>query len=184
MIILVHLNTSLMINNFLLFLILALTFGCSKIDDPKMAFAQGDFETAFKLWKPLAQTGDPEAENYLGVHYYTGLGVKRDYAKALQWYESAARKGFPSAQRHYGDMLYNGFGIQQDTYKAFIWYFAASQQGNEDAKLKLDTITAENKLTPNQQMHAKIEANEYITDVQNRFISHDTYIKDKKLSER
>ena len=81
-------------------------------------------------------------------------------------------------------MFYNGHGVQRDYYRAFIWYFAASQQGNENAKLKLDNITAENKLTPNQQMHAKIEANEFITDMENRFISHDTYIKDEKLSDR
>lgn len=167
-----------------LLLIFVLFTACSKIDDPKVAFKNGDFETSYKLWMPLAKNGDPEAENYLGVHYYAGLGVKRDYAKALHWYELAARKGYPSAQRHFGDMLYAGYGIRQDFYKAFIWYFAASQQGNEDAKLKLELITSENKLTPNQQMHAKIEANEFISDVKNRFTSHDTYIKDEKLSDR
>lgn len=165
--------------------LLTLISGCTTSDDPKVAFQQGDFETAYELWRPLAAKGDPEAENYLGVHYYMGLGVRRDYAKALHWYESAARKGYPSAQRHYGDMFYSGYGTQRDYYKAFIWYFAASQQGNEDAKLKLDSITSENKLTPNQQMHAKIEANEFITDPKNRFASHDTYVRDDdKLSER
>jgi len=159
--------------------------GCAASDDPRVAFQQGDFEASYKLWKPLAIEGDPEAQNYLGVHYYTGLGVQRDHAKALRWYESAARKGYPSAQRHYGDMFYNGHGVPRDYYKAFIWYFAASQQGNEEARLRLDSITSENKLTPNQQMHAKIEANEFITDMKNRFISHDTYVQDKtKLSER
>ncbi|MCG8325783.1 MAG: sel1 repeat family protein [Thiotrichales bacterium] len=173
-----------MLNMFQLLLLLTFITACSGMDDPKLAFAEGDFETSYQLWKPLAEEGNPEAENYLGVHYYTGLGVKRDYAKALHWYESAARKGFPSAQRHYGDMFMNGHGTQQDFYKAFLWYFAASQQGNDEAKLKLESLTAGNKLTPNQQMHAKIDANEFILDVENRFISHDTYIKDKKLSGR
>ncbi len=157
----------------------AINSGCSATDDPKLAFQQGDYKRSFELWKPIAMQGDPEAENYLGVHYYAGLGVKRDHLKAIKWYSSAAEKGYPSAQRHLGDMYYGGHGIQRDFYKAFIWYFAASQQGNENAKRKLDSITGENKLTPNQQMHAKIEANKFITDIKNQFISHDTYIEDK-----
>ncbi len=169
---------------FLLLGILIQLAACSKTDDPKIAFEQGDYETAFKLWKPLAKNGDAEAENYMGVHYYTGLGVSRDFSRAIQWYESAAVKGHPGAQRHLGDMYYSGYGTRQDFYRAFMWYFAASQQGNQEAAYRLGAITSENKLTPNQQMHAKIEANEFIMDVQNRFISHDTYIKDKKLSER
>lgn len=165
--------------NLVLFFLFIFLSACSKTDDPRLAFKNGDYELSYELWKPLAMSGDPEAENFLGVHYFAGLGVKRDHVKAVKLYTSAAEKGYPSAQRHLGDMFYAGHGIQQDFYKAFLWYFASSQQGNDDAKLKLDTISAENKLTPNQQMHAKIEANEYISDVKNRFTSHDTYVKDK-----
>lgn len=159
-----------------------LVFACSKTDDPSIAFQNGDYERAFELWKPLADKGNLDAQNHLGVHFLLGLGVDKDYQKANEWYEMAARQGHADAQRNYGDMIYNGLGIQQDYYKAFIWYFASSQQGNESAKNRLEALSGENKLTPNQQMHGKIEANKYINDPSLRFMSHDTYVdKEKEL---
>lgn len=162
-----------------LFTIMCLIGACSQPADPRLAFQNGDYETAYKLWLPLATSGDPEAQNYIGIHYYLGLGVERDFKKAFEWYQKAAYAGFPDAQRNYGDMYYNGYSVPQDFYTAFIWYFAASQQGHETAKRLLERLTSQNKLTPNQQMHAKLEANRYILDPEKRFQSHDTYIIEK-----
>ena len=150
---------------------------CSKPVDPKMAFKEGDYETSLKLWLPRAEAGDREAQDYLGIQYYMGLGVRRDYKEAIKWFAPAAEAGYPDAQRNYGDMYENGHGVPQDYYQAFIWYFAAAQQGHESAKLALANITDDNKLTPNQQMHAKLQANKYIPDDSKQFQSHDTYIE-------
>ena len=157
--------------------VLIFLLSCSGGDDPKRAFEKGEFEKAYELWLPRAHKGDLEAQNYLGIHYYLGLGVKRDYKEAVKWFESAAEAGYPDAQRNFGDMYQYGRGVPQDYYKAFIWYFAASQQGHETAKRSLESLTGDNKLTPNQQMHAKLEANKYISDPAHRFLSHDTYIE-------
>ena len=150
---------------------------CGKATDPKEVFHQGDYEKSLQLWMPLAKAGDKEAQDYIGIQYYMGLGVNRDYKEAIKWFEPAARAGYPDAQRNYGDMLQYGHGVPQDNYQAFIWYFAASQQGHETAKVALANITDNNKLTPNQQMHAKLEANKYIPDPAKHFMSHDTYIE-------
>ena len=163
-------------SGYLLITVLFFLLSCTGSNDPKHAFEQGDYEKAYALWLPLARQGDVEAQNYLGIHYYLGLGVKRDYKEAVKWFETAAKEGFPDAQRNFGDMFQYGRGVPQDYYKAFIWYFAASQQGHEIAKRSLENITGDNKLTPNQQMHAKLEANKFITDPAKHFMSHDTYI--------
>lgn len=152
---------------------------CAEQTDPKIAFEQGDYETSFKLWQEMAEMGNAEAQNYLGIQYYLGLGVERNYSQAVKWYEQAAKKGHPDAQRNYGVMYQYGIGVPQHYYNAYIWYYAASQQGNEKAKRHLE-ILASNKLSPNQQMHAKLEANKFILDPEKRFMSHDTYI-DKNL---
>ena len=169
-----------LLKNFpVLFLVLFLIGACSDIDDPKTAFEKGDYGKAYELWLPRALEGDQEAQNYLGIQYTLGLGVTRDYREAIKWLEPAAKAGFPDAQRNYGDMYQYGRGVPQDFYQAFIWYFAASQQGHETALRVLESITGNNKLTPNQQMHAKLEANKYIMDPAKRFMSHDTYIQKK-----
>jgi len=152
---------------------------CSKETDPKKAFDSGDYEAAFNLWMPLAKNGDADAQNYLGIHYYLGFGVQKDYKKALELYERAAKAGHADAQRNYGDMINFGRGIKKDNEKAYKWYFAASQQGNEKATRQIEVIAASGNLSTNQQMHAKIEANEFILDKTKRFMSHDTYINKK-----
>lgn len=165
---------------YLFILIAALQItACGKETDPKKAFESGDYETALNLWMPLAQNGDAEAQNYLGILYYLGFGVNKDYKKALGWYEKAARAGYADAQKNYGDMINFGRGVQKDNYQAYKWYFAASQQGNEKAARQIEVIAASGNLSPNQQMHAKIEANEFILDESKRFMSHDTYINKK-----
>jgi hypothetical protein len=161
--------------SFLIFSLFQIS-ACSKETDPKKAFDNGDYETALSLWIPLAENGDVEAQNYLGILYYLGLGVQKDYKKTLKWYELAAKAGHADAQRNYADMINYGRGIQKDNYQAYIWYFAASQQGNEKAESQITAIAASGNLTPNQQMHAKIAANEFIMDETKRFMSHDTYI--------
>jgi len=152
---------------------------CGKETDPKKAFESGDYETALTLWKPLAESGDADAQNYLGILYYLGFGVQKDYKKALEWYERAAIAGHADAQKNYGDMINFGRGIQRSNQEAYKWYFAASQQGNQKAARQIEVLAASGNLSPNQQMHAKIEANEFILDEDKRFMSHDTYI-DKK----
>jgi TPR repeat protein len=159
--------------------ILTTLVSCTGHDDPKLAFEKGKYEIAYELWLPRAQDGDLEAQNYLGIQYALGLGVSKNYKEAVKWYEHAARAGYPDAQRNYGDMFQFGRGVPQDYYQAFIWYFAASQQGHETAKRLIESLTGNNKLTPNQQMHAKLEANKYIQDPAKRFTSHDTYILNK-----
>lgn len=149
---------------------------CGKDTDPKKAFEKGDYSTAIKLWTPMAENNDTEAQNYLGILYSLGLGVERDYKKSLEWYERAAKGGHPDAQRNYGDMINFGRGTQKNNYEAYKWYFAASQQGNEKALRQIEVIAASGNLSPNQQMHAKIDANEFILDEDKRFMSHDTYI--------
>ncbi len=150
--------------------------GCGAETDPKVAFDNGDYETAHKLWLPLAKNGDAVAQNYMGILYYLGFGVTRDYLKAVEWYEKAATAGNSDAQKNYGDMLLFARGTKKNIYEAYKWYFAAFQQGNEGAGKQIEVIAASGNLSPNQQMHAKIDANPFIMDDSKKFMSHDTYI--------
>ena len=150
---------------------------CSKETNPKKAFDNGDYTTSFKIWETYAKQGDDEAQNYIGIHYYLGLGVNKDYQKAFIWYERAAKAGNLHAQRNIADMYNYSRGIQKDVYLAFMWYFASYQQGNGRAKSQIDNIIALGQMSPNMQLHAKIASNEYIPDKENHFNSYDTYIE-------
>lgn len=136
--------------------------GCGHGDDPQKAFEKGDYVTAYKLWVPLAESGDNEAQNYLGIHYYLGLGVERDMDQAKNWFEKAAVNGYPDAQYNLGQMYENAQSVSQDYVTAYMWFYAAYEQGNENARKHMKSISEEHKLFPNQMRHAQELAKPYI----------------------
>ena len=140
------------------------TWGCSEQKTAIQAFDAGDYITAYKLFRPRAEAGDTEAQNYLGVHYYLGLGIKRDMRQALQWYEKAAKQGDPGAQLNYGLMFHNAYGTDPDIGTAFMWYYAAYRQGNSTAGRYMNSLAEDNLLSPNQIDYAKLRARQYISN--------------------
>ncbi len=64
-------------------------------DEAVAAHKRGDYATALRELRPLAEQGDAPAQYYLGHMYRTGQGVVQDYAKALKWYRRAAERAMP-----------------------------------------------------------------------------------------
>lgn len=133
---------------------------CEKTTDPHTAFRNGDYERSFQLWKSMAQTGDLEALNFLGMHYHLGFGVNRDIRKALELYQQSAQAGHAGAQNNLG-MLYLSDKLGSPDFEtAYVWLFAAYQQGNENARKGLDSIAGQ--LSPNRVQILKQRSLQYI----------------------
>ncbi|OLV23195.1 hypothetical protein BOO17_04845 [Haemophilus influenzae] len=98
------------------------------------AYEQSNYQTAFKLWLPLAEQGDAQAQGGLGMMYERGLGVKQDDFKAVNWYRKAAEQGDADAQLNLGAMYAIGRGVKQDGVEAVKWFRKAAEQGNADAQ--------------------------------------------------
>ena len=49
-----------------------------------------NYRKAAEIFGRLAEQGDTDAQNYLGVMYKNGQGVKKDYVKAAEWFRKAA----------------------------------------------------------------------------------------------
>jgi hypothetical protein len=62
------------------------------------AAQKGDFATALREWRPLAEQGDAGAQYNLGVMYRQGQGVPQDDKTAVKWYRLAAEQGHAEAQ--------------------------------------------------------------------------------------
>ena len=97
------------------------------------AWLAGDYATALKEFRPLADQGDAVAQNKLGLMYENGEGVTQDYAEAVKWYRKAAEQGYPLAQDNLGVMYFNGNGVLQDTIAAHMWFNIAAANGDPDA---------------------------------------------------
>jgi TPR repeat protein len=74
------------------------------------AYDRGDFATALKEWKPLAEKGGASLQSDLGDLYRLGKGVPQDYAKAMKWYRKAAEQGSEYSQNILGTMYGHGRG--------------------------------------------------------------------------
>ncbi len=135
-------------------LILCLLFvGCAGEPDPVALFEAGNFEDAFNAFEARAKAGDAEAENYLGIHFYLGAGVERDFAQAARWFERAARHGSASAQRSLGILYLRGLGVPQDNFKAYGWLYGAYEHGVLNARDYLAQMG--DTLTPGQIIQAR-----------------------------
>ena len=92
-----------------------------------------DYQTAYKLFLPLAEQGFADAQSYLGVMYANGEGVPQDYKEAEKWYRLSAKQGVSLAQFFLGSMYGNGKGVTQDYKEAVKWYRFSAEQGNTGA---------------------------------------------------
>ena len=57
------------------------------------AYKRQDYKTAYKLWLPLAEQGDADAQVLLGVMYDKGQGVPQDYVLAHMWWNLSGSNG-------------------------------------------------------------------------------------------
>jgi TPR repeat protein len=62
-----------------------------------LAMLKGDNETAVATFRPLAESGNADAQYHLGFMYQTGSGVKRSEKEALRWFSAAAAQGHEGA---------------------------------------------------------------------------------------
>jgi len=97
---------------------------------------------AFAVFQRGADHSDVTSMGNLGIFYYNGLGVARDYAKAREWFEKAADKGNTSAMYNLGTLYHNGQGVGRDYTKAREWYEKAADKDNASAMNNLGQLYA------------------------------------------
>ncbi len=120
-------NKSLLKKLGLVVVVVALVFSVSQgawggFQEGYDAVRRGDYATALKEWKPLAELGDVNAQFNLGVMYYNGQGVPKDYKIAVEWFRKSAEQGYAKAQGNVGWMYAKGLGVPKDYKLAVKWY--------------------------------------------------------------
>jgi hypothetical protein len=94
------------------------------------AYDRANYQTALKVWEPLAKGGDAAAQTNVGEIFEKGLGVPPDYAAAAQWYRRAAEGGNSRAAINLGNLYEKGLGVPQDSREAVNWYRRAAGLGD------------------------------------------------------
>lgn len=63
-----------------------------------VAYNRGDYVPAIRLFRPLAEAGNPKAQSVIGVMYRKGQGVAKSSARAFMWFSLAAKRGDAKAK--------------------------------------------------------------------------------------
>jgi TPR repeat protein len=117
------------------------------------AFQKGDYTTAAKEWRPLAEEGDPMAQFNLGLMYLDGHGVPQSAAEAVNWFRRAAEQDYAQAQHNLGAMYGSGQGVKRDYIQAYKWLNLCAAKGNAGCVTQRDLIAK--KLKPGQIAEAQ-----------------------------
>ena len=134
-------------------------------DDATAAADKGDYATALKLFRALAERGDSGAQYAIGRMYAKGQGVPKDPAAAMKWFDQAneqskalqaynrsefatarktfeplAEKGQALAEYILGLMYANGQGVPESYTEALKWLQKAAEQGEAKAQFSVGVI--------------------------------------------
>lgn len=101
------------------------------------ALARQDGRAALQILQPLADAGEADAENAVGLVHERGAGVPADPAEAAQWYRRASDRGLNAATVNLGVLLMAGAGLPRDQAEALRLYHQAASRGSLRAMLLL-----------------------------------------------
>ena len=107
-------------------------------------YQMGDYASALRIWRAMANEGYAPAENNLGMMYALGQDLPLDLAMARMWYSRAADQGYAVAQFNLAE-TYAAFqgGAPRDYAKAADWFRKAAGQGYAPAQERLGSLYAE-----------------------------------------
>ena len=113
------------------------------------------------MFHAAAEGGSIKAWNNLGLMYYEGNGVERDYGEAAIWYRKLAERGEGNAQAHLGYMYAMGLGVPKDKIKAYMWLTLAAARGEDDGRDFLARSMTMNQLAEAQDLADEWTPGEY-----------------------
>ena len=112
------------------------------ISDGLAAYKAGQYKEAYKIWLPLAQKGNADAQYNIGLLYRNGYGVEQNDREALIWFTQAAKQGLLDAQYNTGLMYIEGRGVAISKADAFSWWELAASRGHAASQHNLAVLYA------------------------------------------
>ena len=113
------------------------TVHASELEDGFQAFTAGKYEQALRLWLPLAEKDNADAQYNLGILYQKGLGVEKNLKTAFIWYKRASANGHTDAMYNLGIMYNKGRVVYRSPKDALKWWEKAAELGNAAAQFNI-----------------------------------------------
>ena len=106
------------------------------------AYEDKDYATALRIWQPLAEAGDMDAQAMLGQMYLYGDGIPKNEEISSKWYELAAKQGDSVSQNFIGVAYELGIGVPKNYKTALKWYRLSAEKKDRytDDQIQKDSL--------------------------------------------
>jgi len=101
-----------------------------------------DHSGAVYWFKIAAESNHVAAQEMLGAHLFSGIGVPPNPKEAYKWWKRAALSGSVKAQASLGVLYALGTGIEKNNIEAYKWLTIAAFYGNKNAQIQRDESIA------------------------------------------
>jgi uncharacterized protein len=107
-----------------------------------------DYRKAVSSWKAAAEKGQVRASYNLGLAYFNGYGVERNYSESYRFWKTAAEAGHAEAQAGLAELYYQGIGVQKNPSEYLRWITRSAEAGSARSQYNLGMSYAEGDLAP------------------------------------
>ena len=114
-----------------------------------------DSDKALEFYRQAADKGHPQAQEDLGLIYYTGYKVKQNYVEAVKWYKKAALQGRIKSAYDLGIMHCRGEGTPVDDSEGAKWILVAAEAGSAEAQWALALMYGRGQGVPQDEETAR-----------------------------
>ena len=132
-------------------------------------YSEGNFDIARKFWKPLAESGDCDAQYAMGLLYYSGAGVRKNRGEAVLLWTEASEQGQAQAQISLGaayskiDISYlyincrKGCGVEKNLVTGYELFGLAAKMGTprERGIAEKSIVRISKKMSPEEIEEAR-----------------------------
>ena len=94
---------------------------------------------------PDEEITDPDEQFKLGLKYYTGRDVKKDFSKAFKLFKKSADQGNVQAMFKVGSMYEDGEGVGQNNRLAYEYFSKSAEKENPQGQFRLGNMYYEGK---------------------------------------
>ena len=101
-----------------------------------------DHSLAVYWFRIAAESNHIQAQEMLGAHFFSGLGVPANSEEAYNWWYKAAILGSEKAQASLGVLYALGTGVKKDMIESYKWLTIAAIHGNQEAQIQRDEAIA------------------------------------------
>ena len=106
----------------------------------KKAYEEGNQSDAIKYFSKVDNLNDSDAQYYMGLIYYNGYGVEKNYTKAKEWFEKSAAQNNDTSRCALGWLYEAGLGVTQNYLKAKELYEKSAENNCTSAEFCLGRI--------------------------------------------